>query len=153
MSAALLKKLHYKGQAPALAMNVPEDHAGLVAAISGVESRPRAGRDYEYVLVFAAQAKDVAAHAVAAAARLADDGVFWVAYPKKTSKRYTSDLSRDQGWAAIGALGFEPVSQVAIDEDWSALRFRRVEQIRKMTRGGALSEAGKARIARTPGRS
>jgi hypothetical protein len=45
----------------------------------------------------------------------------------------------------LGAAGFEPVRMVAIDEDWSALRFRRVAHIKSMTRSprGAISRAGK----------
>lgn len=45
----------------------------------------------------------------------------------------------------LGGNGFEPVRAVAIDEDWSALRFRKVEFIKKMTRGFAISEEGKRR--------
>ena len=37
---------------------------------------------------------------------------------------------------------------VAIDEDWSAVRFRRVEFIKNLTRGRALSPQAKARLAR-----
>ena len=58
----------------------------------------------------------------------------WFAYPKGTSKRYKSEINRDTGWQALGKSGFEPVRAVAIDEDWSALRFRRVEFIKTMTR-------------------
>ncbi len=48
----------------------------------------------------------------------------------------------------LGKLGFEGVRQVAIDEDWSALRFRRVEFIKTMSRDKkrAMSELGKARV-------
>ncbi|GAB2951440.1 hypothetical protein GCM10027048_15530 [Hymenobacter coalescens] len=80
------------------------------------------------------------------------DAAVWVAYPKTTSKKYRCEFNRDTGWAALGAAGFEPVSQVAIDEDWSALRFRRVEYIRKLTRKGAISAGGQARIGQ-PGAS
>jgi hypothetical protein len=48
----------------------------------------------------------------------------WVAYPKKASRRYGCEFDRDTGWQALGDAGFEPVRQVAIDEDWSALRCR-----------------------------
>ena len=37
----------------------------------------------------------------------------------------------DSGWPVLGAAGFEPVRMVAIDADWSALRFRRVEHIKR----------------------
>jgi len=45
-------------------------------------------------------------------------------------KKYTCDISRDNGWQALGELGFEGVRMVAIDEDWSAVRFRRAEYIK-----------------------
>ena len=56
-----------------------------------------------------------------------------MAYPKGTSKRYTCEFHRDNGWAALEAAGFEGVRMVAIDEDWSALRFRRKEFVKSST--------------------
>jgi hypothetical protein len=78
--------------------------------------------------------------------RLVDDAVFWIASPKRTSKRYRCELSRDTDWTAIGEAGFEPVRQVAIDEDWSALRFRRTTHIKSLTRRASMriSPEGKA---------
>jgi hypothetical protein len=49
--------------------------------------------------------------------------VVWFAYPKKTSKLRT-DIHRDAGWDALTSAGWEGVAMVAIDETWSALRFR-----------------------------
>jgi hypothetical protein len=37
---------------------------------------------------------------------------------------------------------------VAIDEDWSALRFRRVGYIKTMTRSFAMTKAGKEKVKR-----
>lgn len=48
-----------------------------------------------------------------------------------TSRRYTCEFNRDTGWAALHKAGFDTVRQVAIDEDWSALRFRRIEYIKR----------------------
>jgi hypothetical protein len=57
------------------------------------------------------------------------------------------DFNRDTGWQPLGKYDLEPVRQVAIDEDWSALRFRNVNNIKKMTRNSAmtLSKEGKNR--------
>jgi hypothetical protein len=44
---------------------------------------------------------------------------------KQTSKIYSSDLNRDSCASALAALGLQPVRQIAIDDDWSALRFKR----------------------------
>ena len=41
--------------------------------------------------------------------------------------------------------GYEPVRQIAIDEDWSALRFRKTGKIKTMKRGFAVTEEGKQR--------
>jgi hypothetical protein len=45
-----------------------------------------------------------------------------------------SDLSREEVWAAMEATGWRPVSQIAIDETWSALRFRPVEDVKPRNR-------------------
>lgn len=58
----------------------------------------------------------LAAHA----AELAGVGAFWVAYPKANR----TDVNRDTLWPILAEHGFRPVSQVALDAVWSALRFR-----------------------------
>ncbi|MGL5541210.1 MAG: hypothetical protein ACRDBX_06230, partial [Erysipelotrichaceae bacterium] len=81
-------------------------------------------------------------------AKLGEDGVLWYCYPKKSSKRFACAIDRDHGWERLGEHGFEPVRQVALDEEFSALRFRRVEQIKRLTRSAnmALSAQAKKRI-------
>ena len=72
---------------------------------------------------------------------------FGLRIPKGTSKNYKCEFNRDTGWKILGELGFEPVRMVAIDADWSALRFRRAEFIKTMIRDAkyALSAEGKKR--------
>ena len=65
---------------------------------------------------------------------ISKDAVLWFAYPKKSSTKYNSDINRDHGWQLLGDLGFEGVRQVAIDENWSALRFRHADFIKLLTR-------------------
>ena len=55
------------------------------------------------------------------------DAIVWIAYPKAASKKYKCDFNRETGWTVLGGAVFEPVRQVAIGEDWCALRFRRTE--------------------------
>jgi hypothetical protein len=76
------------------------------------------------------------------------DAVVWFAYPKGTSRKYKSEINRDNEWQVLGELGFEGVRSVAIDEDWSAARFRRVEFIKTMKRDQkyAMTKQGKARL-------
>ncbi|HEY9178475.1 MAG TPA: YdeI/OmpD-associated family protein [Flavipsychrobacter sp.] len=60
--------------------------------------------------------------------KLTKDALLWIAYPKKTGT-VPSDITRDSGWDTAFAAGYEPVTQVAVNEDWSALRFRSSEAI------------------------
>ncbi len=66
--------------------------------------------------------------------KLVADPIVWIAYPKASSKKYTCAFNRDTGFGILGKYGFEGVRQVAIDEDWSALRFRKVNYIKNITR-------------------
>ena len=62
------------------------------------------------------------------------DALLWFAYPKCTSKRFSCEFNRDTGWQVLRDAGFDTVRAVAIDEDWSALRFRRNEFIKTTSR-------------------
>jgi hypothetical protein len=97
--------------------------------------------------------EQINALAPAIARRVRGDAIVWFAYPKGTSKKYKSQIGRDNGWNMLGQEGFEPVRMVAIDEDWSAKRFRRAGFIKSMTRPKEyrLTERSKARPAKAPG--
>jgi hypothetical protein len=56
--------------------------------------------------------------------RLARPDVLWVAYPKGNR----TDINRDSLWPILSELGLRPVTQVSIDQVWSALRFRPLRQ-------------------------
>jgi hypothetical protein len=62
-----------------------------------------------------------------------EGGHLWLLYPK-ASGGIATDITRDRGWDPVLGAGFLPVAQVAVDADWSALRFRRREEIRAITR-------------------
>lgn len=53
---------------------------------------------------------------------------------KAAPKRYRCDFNRDSGWGMLRNSGFDTVRQIAIDEDWTALRFRRNEFIKTSTK-------------------
>ena len=76
----------------------------------------------DVVLAFVRGRADLTSIAAPAieAARL--DKLAWIAYPK--AGKLGTDLNRDILAAALAGQGVQPVRQVAIDETWSALRFR-----------------------------
>lgn len=147
----LFNKLNLKGQREIVVLNAPEGFQRELDALEGVAVRHDAAEveRVEFALAFVMTTAQLQAAADAVLPRAQGDAVVWFAYPKGTSKRYRCEFNRDSGWAPLGAAGFEGVRQVAIDEDWSALRFRRVEYIKTMKRdpSRAATEQGKARVA------
>jgi len=143
------EKLNLKNQRTILVLNPPASFESELAALHGVtvlrNLQPLDAIDFS--LAFVTTQKEVDTLAKAIAKRAKGDAVVWFAYPKGTSKRYNSEINRDTGWQALGQAGFEPVRAIAIDEDWSALRFRRVEFIKTMPRPNEhrMTAQGKAR--------
>ena len=126
MAQSFAQKLNLKpGQALAL-VNPPQGMASLLAGLlpenSLLHSVPEQA---EAVLVFLTR-QDEAGLLPGIYTRLRASGLAWAAYPKGGSKVPT-DLNRDILWKLIEPLGWRPVRMVALDETWSAMRFRREE--------------------------
>jgi hypothetical protein len=153
--ADLLKKLQHRPGTPVLALWTPPELEEVLAGWEdgGVTVHRRIRSGSPFVLAFVRSCAEIERHAARLAASLGgDDPILWMTYPKKSSKRYSSDVGRDDSWQPLGDLGFEPVRQVAVDADWSALRFRRVEKVARLTRSRALSTGGKQRLAARAGK-
>ncbi len=128
-------KLNLKDQNDIIVLNAPASFEPELKALEGVTIRRDAkGGDIDFSLAFVMTQKEVDTLGPQVAKKAKDDAVVWFAYPKGSSKKYKSEINRDSGWAVMGKAGFEPVRMVAIDEDWSAVRFRRVEFIKTMNR-------------------
>jgi hypothetical protein len=147
---ALFKKLNFKDQSAVFVLNIPDNllhHLDDMKHFTTVNQHVSIQDEINFALIFAVTQKqlDDAIHAIAP--QLKGDAIFWVAYPKGSSKKYKCEFNRDAGWQVMGNYGMEGVRQVAIDEDWSALRFRKVEFIKNFTRNEKmiLSKEGKAR--------
>lgn len=140
-------KMQVKTVSASLIVGAPEEFGPHVSGVPGVvDTAPTGKAGYDLILVFVYSAADIRKRAKLAK-RLNGDGLLWFAYPKKSSRKYSVDVTRDGGWEPLGALGFEGVRQIAIDADWSALRFRAATRIKSLTRSAnmALSPEGKRR--------
>jgi hypothetical protein len=129
----IFDKLNYKGQREIVVVNAPDAFEKELDALDGVcvMRSLSVARDLAFALLFVTRQNELNRLSTALAAKVSGDAVVWFAYPKGTSKRYTCDFNRDRGWDVLKEAGFDSVRMVAIDEDWSALRFRRVEYIKE----------------------
>lgn len=146
----LLKKLNFKTQTEVFLQNVPIELANLTTAFAEkteVSTDWGAIKELSFAMFFVMKQTEIDAVAEKLAQKLQNkqDVILWFVYPKKTSKKYVCDFNRDTGWDKLGALGFEAVRMVAIDENWSGLRFRHIDFINVMARSEnlALSAMGK----------
>ncbi|MDN4166380.1 hypothetical protein QWY31_12790 [Cytophagales bacterium LB-30] len=148
----LFKKLNFKESEYILVMNAPdsfEKELAGIASFTKIQKDANEVSSIDFVMVFALKQEQIDTAIAQIVAKLNGDAIVWFCYPKGTSKRYTCDFNRDTGWAVLGKNNLEPVRQVAIDEDWSALRFRKTEYIKTLTRSRAISAEGKERIKKT----
>jgi hypothetical protein len=121
--SALAKKLQIKPGMKVALVNAPAEAAAALrplpegASVSG-------GTSADAVIAFAqddAELRKIAPQAVKA---VRTEGLLWLAYPKGSGKLKT-DLNRDVlRETAAERYGLEGVSLVAVDETWSAMRFR-----------------------------
>lgn len=130
-------KLNLKDQNQIVILEAPQSFEPELAVLKGVEivRDLKKAKSVAFSLAFVTTQDRVDALAPAIAKKAEGDAVIWFAYPKGSSKKYKSQIDRDHGWNVLGKEGFEPVRMVAIDEDWSAVRFRRASFIKNMTRG------------------
>ena len=119
-----VKKLGLKSGMRALVLSAPSDYLTSLAPLPDrVEVSRNLAGTHDFVQFFATWKTEITKSANKLLRSAAPGAVVWITYPKKTSG-VESDLSREEVWAAMESTGWRPVSQIAIDDVWSALRFR-----------------------------
>jgi hypothetical protein len=98
----------------------PAERARLLGELPSGATAVSSMREADTALLFATSAATLEAALADHASELDSPGVLWIAYPKAGR----SDLKRDTLWPMLRPYGMRPISQVAIDDIWSALRFR-----------------------------
>lgn len=135
MAMPTFAKLNLKDQTEIVVLNAPASFEPELKALKGVTvRRDMKGGDIGFSLAFVTTQREVDALGPQVGKKAKGDAIVWFAYPKGSSKKYKSEINRDGGWAVMGKAGFEGVRMIAIDDDWTAVRFRRVEFIKTMNR-------------------
>lgn len=147
----LLKKLNYKNQSEILLINPPDSFKPTKEEINKILEVNEDIEDRSsvlFVLAFFAKKSEIREVVEKLMKKVSRDSLVWFCYPKKSSKNYKSDITRDTGWEVMGEYSYEPVRQIAIDDDWSALRFRPLAEIKEFTRDKkmVLSDEGKDKV-------
>jgi len=124
---SLIKKLGIKPKLRVVILNAPEGYIEQINTLlpADVElvttSTPAA--NYDVVLQFVWNKAELERNTPVAIGLVKPGGLLWISYPKQSSK-VTTDLNRDILWRVFPDKEWRPVTQISIDEVWSALRFR-----------------------------
>ena len=102
----------------------PASHRDLVGPLPEGARHVDALEQATTALVVADGAAQLRAILAAHQGHLAAPSTFWVAYPKANR----ADINRDSLWPILGEYGLRPIGQVAVDEVWSAMRFRPLKE-------------------------
>jgi hypothetical protein len=126
----IAKKLLLKPGHRAAVVNAPEGYIEQLKPIpEGASLAEKLGTKLDFVQVFARDAAELEQLSREAIRSVKVSGMLWVCYPKGGAKAGT-DLNRDILWNLMGKHGRVGVSLIAIDDTWSAMRFRPEDQVK-----------------------
>lgn len=123
----ILRKAQYKRELRSAVLNAPVP-IGEEFMNAGLPTSAEESDNLQFTILFVKDRHEAEKNLEPTIKKIQSDSVFWVAYPKGGSSIRT-DLNRDKLWSLLEPLGYRPVSQIAIDNDWSALRFRPIQKV------------------------
>ncbi len=114
---SVLKKMRHKDEYNSVGVNVPDEMSDLTNEFV------KGDGETDFTLLFIRDKDELDKMFKKTMEKSKYDGLFWLAYPKQSSKIKT-DVNRDTIWEDLKPLGFRPVSMVSLDKTWSAMRVR-----------------------------
>lgn len=122
---SLIDKLGPKEGAKAIVIAPPAHYAKLTegAAIGQRTAAPAAGQ-FDFIHLFVTDIASLTRKLPKLEPRLAEGGMLWVSWPKKTSKLFV-DLTEDGIRKVCLPMGLVDVKVCAVDADWSGLKLYR----------------------------
>ena len=129
----LAERLRIQAGQRMLILNQPPGYVeGLGELPEGVEvaHQPEGEGEFDFVHLFVKEVAELEQLGPVALGAVKYDGLLWISYPKGSSGVKT-DINRDSLWKILVGKGIRPVTQISIDEVWSALRFRPSEAVGK----------------------
>ena len=130
----LAKKLRLSAEHRVAVLNPPDGYLQqLRPGPQNVGSELQSMQAYDVVQLFVKDVAELRRFGQAAIRAVKPGGLLWITYPKGGKTRGATDLPATPYWVqrdVLGELtsetGYKPVAFVSIDDNWTALRFKRV---------------------------
>lgn len=129
----MAKKLRLAAGQKVAVLNAPEGFTALLSpGPVDIGTRLAPAQAYDVVQLFVSSADELRRLGPDAMRAVKPDGLLWITYPKGGQAGGASDLPATPSWSRRDVLGeitsvtgYKPVAFVAIDDNYTALRFKR----------------------------
>lgn len=132
----LFQKLKLENQQEILILNEPDGFVAQFQELVGIdviESLILVNK-VEFALVFVETIEEFESQIITLLPKLKDDVILWIAHPRTISKKYSTDITDNYHWPPLTKECYEQVSSLKVNEDWEALRFRKMEYLQCLER-------------------
>jgi hypothetical protein len=117
------QKLFIRENYTVLLVNAPKGYKGALGDLpAGARVVTKSTKPVDLIQVFAKNKAELTAILRQVKPLLKDEGLLWASYPK--AGQMDTDLKREVVWECGHEVGMECVSQIAVDDVWSALRMK-----------------------------
>jgi len=132
--SAMAKKLRLAPEHHVAVLNAPDGYlAQLQPGPADIKTELQPNTTYDAVLLFVKDVADLRRLGPPAIQAAKPNGLLWITYPKGGHTKGMTDLPATPSWVQRDVLGeitsetgYKAVSFVAVDDQWTALRFKRV---------------------------
>lgn len=121
MESTVYKKMRLKEGTFGVYLYAPAEYIAMAENQNIIDFSNR--DKYQFVHLFIESKKDYYERINEALSKLAEDSVLWISY-SKSDKKNKYDINRDSLFALTPENGIIACSSVALDEKWSAMRFK-----------------------------
>ncbi len=133
--SALARKLRFEPNHRVAILNAPEGYLdSLAPGPADISTELQPADDFDAVQLFVNGVEELRSLGPTAIRAVRQDGLLWITYPNGGKTRGVTDLPATPWWVKSDVLGeitsetgYKPVALVKIDENWTAVRFNRVD--------------------------
>jgi hypothetical protein len=123
---SVAQKLFIRENYTVLLVGPPKGYQAALGALpDGAKVVTKTTKRVDLIQVFAAKKADMTQKLRKVKPLLKEGGLMWATYPK--AGQLDTDLKREVVWDCGHAVGMDCVSQIAVDDVWSALRMKPIE--------------------------
>lgn len=123
MDSTVFKKMKLKPGTSGIYLYAPREYIEMANNQEFIDFS--ANKTYDFVHLFVESRQEYSERIGKAIELLSETGMLWISYPKSSGKN-KYDINRDVLFTLLPEQGFTACASAALDDKWSAMRFKRI---------------------------